>query len=91
MTIAKFKSWMKESTIEEKRELAAHAETSLSLLYQLSYDPPNNRKASSELAGRIEKAAALIGKRKRHKPLPELRRGDLAEACAKCQHYKDCV
>jgi len=88
MTISKFKSWMKESTIDEKRELAAHAETSLSLLYQLSY---GTRKASSELAGRIEKSAAAIAKRGRHKALPELRRGDLAEACAKCQHYKDCV
>ena len=88
MTIAKFKSWMKESTIDEKRELAENAETSLSLLYQLSY---GTRKASSELAGRIEKSAAAIAKRGRHKALPELRRGDLAEACAKCQHYKDCV
>jgi hypothetical protein len=81
---------MKESTIDEKRELAEKAQTSLSLLYQLSYDPPNNRNASSGLAGRIEKAAAMIGKRKRHAPLPELRRGDLAEDCANCKLYKEC-
>jgi len=88
MGIAKFKTWMKESTIEEKRELAEHAETSLSLLYQLSY---GTRRASAELAGRIEKSAALISKKERHKPLPELHRGDLSEACTKCKYYKECV
>ena len=87
MTIQKFKAWMKESTIDEKRELAEKAETALSLLYQLSYE---KRHASSGLAGRIEKAAAAIGKRKRHTPLPELRRGDLAEDCANCKLYKGC-
>ena len=87
MAISKFTTWMKESTIEEKRELAQKAETSLGLLYQLSY---GTRKASSDLAGRIEHSASVIGKRVRHKPLPELRRGDLAEACAKCPHYKEC-
>ena len=85
--MTRFKDWMKESSIEEKRELARKAETSLSLLYQLSY---GTRKASSGLAGRIEKAAASIAKRKRHTPLPELRRGDLSEDCAKCPLYKEC-
>jgi len=87
VAIGKFKSWMKESTIDEKRELAAHAETSLSLLYQLSY---GTRKASSELAGRIEKSVAVMNRRARHKPLPAIDRGDLTEACAKCPFYKAC-
>jgi hypothetical protein len=82
MAIGKFKQWMKESTIDEKRELAKKAETSLALLYQLSQE---HRRASSELAGRIEKAAAKI-----NKGLPVLTRGDLSEACAVCKHFKDC-
>lgn len=87
MTIAKFKTWMKESTIEEKRELAEKAETALSLLYQLSYE---KRHASSGLAGRIEKAAEVIGRRKRHAPLPVLTKADLSEDCAKCWYFKEC-
>ena len=83
MAIGKFKDWMQQSTIGEKRDLAEKAETSLSLLYQLSY---GTRKASSELAGRIEKAAKKIGKDR----LPVLTRGDLSEACAGCKHFKDC-
>jgi hypothetical protein len=82
MAISKFKAWMKESTIDEKRELADNAQTSLSLLYQLSY---GTRKASSELAGRIEKASAGM-----NSELPVLKRGDLSEACARCSHYKEC-
>lgn len=82
MVMSKFKEWMKQSTIAEKRELAEKAGTSLSLIYQLSY---GTRKASSGLAGRIEKAAAKISNK-----LPILTRGDLSEDCANCKHFKDC-
>ena len=85
MTSTRFKDWMKQSTIHEKRLLAQKAETSLSLLYQLSY---GTRHASAELAGRIEKAIALVNKAARHAPLPDVTRSDLSDACAKCPYYK---
>ena len=87
MVSTRFKDWMKQSTIAEKRLLAQKAETSLSLLYQLSY---GTRNASSELAGRIEKAVSGINKASRHAPLPDVNRSDLSDACAKCPYYKRC-
>lgn len=87
MTIDKFIDWMSESTIAEKKELALRARTSLSLLYQLGY---GTRSASASMAGRIEKSAAVIAKKKRHKPLPVILRGDLAKACAECPYYERC-
>ncbi len=93
MTISNYKQWMKESTIEEKKELAIKARTSLSTLYQLDYGVRANGKpfvASSELAIRITKALTAIGKRKRHAPLPNVRQGDLSSVCAGCKFYKDC-
>ena len=93
MTIANYKLWMKESTIDEKKELATKAHTSLSTLYQLDYGVRGNGKpfiASSELAARIAKGIALINKRKRHAPLPEVYQGDLSTVCAKCHFYKEC-
>lgn len=89
MSIAKYKSWMKISTAEEKRHVAVLAATSLQMLYQLASE---HRHASSELAGRIEKAIEVVNKRKRETPLPGVRRGDLSDACNKCQFYKkgDC-
>lgn len=87
MTIARYKLWMKESTIEEKKELAIKARTSLSLLYQLSYE---TRNASSDLAARVAKGIDSVNRRKRHAPLPEVTQGDLSITCAKCRYYKEC-
>jgi hypothetical protein len=86
MAISRFKLWMKNSTAEEKKELAEKAETALSLLYQLSY---GTRKASPELAGRLEHAAIKVGTGVQGK-LRAFTRGDLSEACAKCHFFKDC-
>ena len=86
MGIANYKQWMKDSTIEEKKELAIKARTSLSLLYQLDY---GTRNASADLAGRIEQGVKSINRRKRHTPLPEVMKGDLCETCAKCRFYKE--
>jgi len=87
MSILKFKEWMAKSTADEKKELAIKAKTSLGLLYQLDY---GTRKASADLAGRIEHGVRSINRRKRHAPLPDVQRGDLCETCAKCKFYKDC-
>lgn len=93
MSIDKFKTWLAESTPAEKKELAIKAQTSIGTLWQISYEVRTNGKpfqASSELAGRIERGIASINRRKRHTPLPEVRRGDLSKDCAKCRFYKDC-
>lgn len=87
MTIASYKQWMASSTIEEKKELAAKAHTSLSLLYQLGY---GTRTASPELAGRVAHGIASINKRKRAEKMPEVPQGDLSPVCAKCKYYKGC-
>lgn len=87
MSVANFKKWMAESSASEKKELAIKARTSLSLLYQLDY---GTRNASADLAGRIEQGVKSINRRKRHTPLPEVRKGDLCETCAKCRFYKEC-
>jgi len=87
MTIASYKQWMAKSTIEEKKDLAFRAQTSLSLLYQLGY---GTRTASPELAGRVARGIALINKRKRAEPLPDVPQGDLSPVCGKCKFYKDC-
>lgn len=88
MSIDRFKAWMQESTMDEKETVVAAAETSLALLYQLA---SGHRKASSELAGRIAKGIALVGKKKRKTPLPVVLRGDLCETCSKCSYYmKEC-
>jgi hypothetical protein len=87
MSVAKFKQWMASSNALEKKELAIKARTSLGLLYQLDY---GTRKASADLAGRIEQGVKSINRRKRHDPLPEVLRGDLCETCAKCRFYKEC-
>lgn len=87
MAIERFKEWMAASSVAEKKELAIKARTSLNMLYQLGSE---NRNASSDLAGKIESGIASINRRKRHTPLPDVRRGDLSVACSKCRFYKEC-
>lgn len=87
MGIEVFKEWLDESMVYEKLAVATLADTSLNMLYQLGSE---NRKASSELAGRIVSAIGVVNSRARHKPLPAVGRGDLAAACAKCPYYNSC-
>jgi hypothetical protein len=87
MGIEVFKEWLDESAVYEKLAVASLADTSLNMLYQLGSE---NRKASSDLAGRIVSAISCINSRARHKPLPSVGRGDLAAACAKCPYYNSC-
>lgn len=76
MPISNFKRWMKQSTPDEKKELAKGAKTTLGLLYQLSY---GTRKASNEVAARVEQASAGA-----------ITRGDLNATCEKCPYFKEC-
>jgi hypothetical protein len=87
MAIERFREWMEESTIAEKKLLALRAKTALSLLYQLGY---GTRNASADLAARVAKGIEMVNSKPRHKPLPEVLRGDLCETCAKCSYYKEC-
>lgn len=86
MPLDKYAAWMKESSVDEKKELAVKAKTSLNMLYQLG---SAHRQASASLAGKIETGIASIAKRKRDPILPLVQRGDLCEACAKCKFYKE--
>lgn len=87
MPIEKYKEWMKESTMPEKKALAAEAKTSLALLYQLA---AGHRKASSELAGRIAKGVRSVRHGTGEVPLPVVLRGDISEVCGTCPYFKDC-
>lgn len=82
-----FKSWMKASTSAEKVDVAILADASVQHLYDIA---AGRRNASSDLAGRIEKAIGVVNKRKREQKLPAVRRGDISEACAKCSFYVRC-
>lgn len=88
MSLEKYKTWMQESTMDEKQTVVAAADTSLALLYQLA---SGHRKASADLAGRIVKGISLVAKKKRKTPLPVVLRGDICETCAGCSYYtKEC-
>jgi hypothetical protein len=83
MTInRKLKAWMSAASLEQKERLARLANTSVSMLYHLS---SGERKASSEKAIRIERAAAKIGG-----GLPTLSRMDLNATCRGCEYAKAC-
>lgn len=83
--MSNFRAWMESTSVEEKKELAIKARTSLNMLYQLS---AGHRRASADLAGKIEAGIASMAKRKRAAVLPAVQRGDLCEACSKCKYYK---
>jgi hypothetical protein len=93
MGIAVFKKWMKEATAQDKTDVAGLARTSVSILHQLTYEKRSNGKpfnASPDLAGRIVVAIGAVNRLPRHKPLPDVGRGDLAPGCAKCPYYTSC-
>lgn len=74
---------MAAATLEQKERLARLAGTSVGTLYQLS---AGDRKASSEKAIQIEKAAAKLGA-----GLPPLSRMDLNDACRGCEYARLCT
>ena len=70
--------------------MAKLAGTSMSMLYQMGYEKDKGgRKAASELAGRIEKAAETIAMRDPVR-FPILTRGDLSATCSGCEYFKNC-
>jgi hypothetical protein len=75
MNLERFKSWMKATTVEQKQRAADTAQTSVAHLYQLA---SGHRKASADLAARLESA------------IEPLDRGDIAEACQNCCFYQEC-
>lgn len=82
---------MRAATTAEQLELAASAKTTRSVLYQLTYvEEKGGRKASAELAARIETAAAPITKRAKGR-LPALTRGDLNATCGQCPYLHKCL
>lgn len=91
MSSLQLKEWMRLATTDEQEELAFDAGTSRQQLYALSALPSSSmyRRASNELAGRIEDAAKPIIKRAGGR-LPSLTRGDLNYGCADCPYFKKC-
>jgi len=76
MVSINFKRWMKFTSPEKRRAVAKGADTSPAQLHHLV---TGYRKASSDLAARIE--AASNG---------EVTRADINETCRSCKYFKEC-
>lgn len=80
---------MRLLTVEEQEQLALLAGTSREYLYQLG---SGHRRASAEMAGRLERAAGIVRSRSpRSEMLPVLPRTALSETCRECQYARACV
>ena len=79
-------TWLASATTYEMDTLAKAAGTSRAYLYQLGY---GTRRASADLASRLEKAAAVMHRKSKGR-LPLLPRGEVCAACAECPFYKPC-
>lgn len=83
--LIQLRQFMSAAKAEQRKALAKVAGTSVAHLYHLL---SGHRKASAELAGRIEHAAATL--RKDDRTLPAVKRSDICKACAECEYAKRC-
>ena len=81
------KLWIQASTIDELKELAHGAGTSVAYCYQIS---GGFRQASPELAIAIERETERMHRETKGR-LPRLYRTDLAKACAGCAFAHKCL
>jgi len=86
ITVAKnkMKEWLLKARKEEALKLAKLAGTSLGVLRQIGggYRTEGRASTTPETARALELAA------KKLPHLPELPRGELCQACGKCEYYK---
>lgn len=82
------KNWMDRATPEQKKQLAAMANTTLGALRQAAgaWRTDGVPSLTPEFARRIELAAANI----KDPELPKLRREQLCIACSNCEYAKKC-
>ncbi len=81
------KQLMHLATPEEQTELATAIGTTRNHLYQLA---GGHRKASADMAGRIEDATTALHKASRGR-LPRIYRTDLCAACQSCEYARKCI
>lgn len=88
MSSLQLKEWMRLASTAEQEELAFAANTSRQQLYALTAMPNSSmyRRASNELAARLEEAVKSINARSNGR-LPPLTRGDLNYGCAECPYF----
>ncbi len=85
----KFKQWLKMATKDERLLLASLADTHSQMFYKFQYEKENGgRTPSSELAGRIENAVAVINRERPERGFPVVTRADLSPVCAKCPYFR---
>jgi len=82
---SRLRQWMKAASRTQQDALARLAKTSRQMLYQLS---SKHRSASAAKAILFERAARRVPGAV---ALPELRRGDLCEACRTCDYARRCL
>ena len=81
------RKWLIAATTAELNDLLARTGVSKGHYYKLS---TGERSASADTAGVIEQAGNEIREARRKDGLtnlPELRRGDICNACGKCPYY----
>lgn len=89
------KVWLRLATAEERQKLAEYAGTKVSYLYFLSNpEAQYGRRASADLAGRVEQAAERVreeGGDAARKRLPAILRTDLSATCRGCSFAQRCL
>ena len=81
------KQFMHLATPEEQTDLATAIGSTRNHLYQLA---GGHRKASADMAGRIEQATAAFSKSTKGR-LPTIYRTDLCAACQSCEYARKCL
>lgn len=79
----KFKKWLDKATPLMRLHLAMLAGTSRQMFRQWA---SGRRALSAEMAGEVSKASLFLSDNNPKVPEP-LTRGDLCDACAKCEHF----
>lgn len=83
--------WMETADVEEQKQLALLAGTTVGTLQQIagSYRTSGVATVRSGLAGRLERAADTL--RRKNKNLPPLVRTDLSPECRECEFAQRCL
>lgn len=81
------KQWLAQASIFERKELVKRSRIATSYFFRLVW---GDRKASAEVAGRMEEAFAELSKGADDR-LPTITRADLCEACAVCPYAIKCL
>lgn len=85
------RKWCDAATPEQKANLAALVGTSEKYLFFLASDNPAYlRRASPEMARKLERAMVRMATSKRNDNLPVIFREQLSSVCSVCEYAREC-